>query len=633
MRSALALALTLSAPYAPLAAAESCAKLLPVSFADVEIADGFWRGRLEANRTVSIPHNLKTCEETGRIRNFAQAAGLDRSPFRGHIFHDSDVYKVLEAVAYSLVTHPDEELEDRLEKLIDLVAAAQSPDGYLNTYFTVAAPEKRWTNLPHDHELYCAGHLFEAAVAHYRATGRRKFLDVACRLADHIDRTFGPGKRAGLPGHQEIELALVKLWRATGEKRYLDLARFFVEERGRKTHESFGPYCQDHLPAREQTEPVGHAVRFLYFFSGVADLAALDGDRGYIDAMERLWRNIVERKMYVTGGVGVQGHGEGFAREYFLPNYDAYCETCASIAMAFWNHRLALLHGEGRFADLVERVLYNGALSGVSLRGDRFFYVNPLASRGDHHREPWYDCACCPTNVVRFVAAIGDYVYASLADGSGACVLQYVAGSGIVPLARGKVRLRQETRYPWEGRVRISVEPEGAEEFALCLRIPGWCEGASLAVNGRRLALEPDRGFVTLRRSWARGDAVDLELPMPVRRVESHPKVEEDAGKRAYERGPIVYCLEDCDHACPVDEIAIGEDAALEPVFRPDLLGGVVVLEGRAARVPREAAGGKSESGGEPVQVRFLPYYAWDNREPGRMVVWIPLARGGVESR
>ncbi len=601
-------------------------KLAPVSFSEVKIESEFWSPRLETNRKVSIPHNLDTCESTGRIRNFAQNAGVDKTPFRGHIFHDSDVYKVLEGVAYSLMTHPDKELEARLDKIIDLVARSQQPDGYVNTWFTMKAPEKRWTNLQGDHELYCAGHMFEAAVAHFRATGKRTFLDLACKFADYIDSVFGPEKRHAVPGHEEIELALVKLWRATGEERYLNLARFFVNQHGQSKHrELFGRYCQDHLPIQEQTEPVGHAVRFMYLFSAVADLAALDGNQGHIDAMERLWQNIVKKKMYITGGVGVQHHGEGFAREYYLPNYDAYCETCASIGMAFWNHRLALLHGEGRFADLVERVLYNGALAGVSLEGNKFFYVNPLASRGNHHRQSWYGCACCPTNVVRYVAALGDYVYGSLAEGEGVCLLQYVGGSGLIALREGKVKISQKTRYPWEGKVEIFLEPQGEEEFTLQMRIPGWCEGAKVSLNGTQVDVKPVKGFVSLRRDWKAGDTIHLDFSMPVRQVPSHPEVEENRGRRAIQRGPIVYCLEDCDHSSAVDEIAIPADAPFEPKFEPDLLRGVVVLKGRGVKsglVEDDEGGFKLES--RPVEITAIPYYAWDNRSPGRMVVWVP---------
>lgn len=606
---------------------EPVRQMTPVNFSDVTIQSEFWSPRLESNRKVSIPHNLDTCEETGRIDNFRHVAGVPaKAEFRGHIFHDSDVYKVLEGVAYSLHTHPDPELAARLEEIVKLIAGSQQPDGYVNTWFTQAAPQKRWQNLQGDHELYCAGHMFEAAVAHYYATGQRTFLDVACRFADHIGSVFGPGKRHGIAGHPEIELALVKLWRASGEQRYLDLAKFFVEEHGNSEHRTlYGGYCQDHAPVREQTEPVGHAVRFLYFFSGVADLAAIDGDAGYRQAMQRLWQYIVDKKMYVTGGVGVQNHGEGFAEAYYLPNYDAYCETCASIGMVFWNHRLALLEGDGRYADLVERLLYNGAISGVSLDGAKFFYVNPLASRGGHHRQPWYGCACCPTNVVRFIASLGQYVYGALPGGDGVCVLQYVGGSGVLPLKQGQVRLEQETRYPWDGAVKIKVEPQDAGEFAIRVRIPGWCEGARVALNGQPVTEAPENGFIALRRQWKSGDTITLDLPMPVRQVAADPNVQENVGRLAMLRGPMVYCLEDVDNPCPVDQVSIAAGAEFKTEFRPDLLGGVTVVSvpGRQQGLVENAEGFSVAS--RDVALTAVPYFAWDNREAGNMVVWTPV--------
>jgi DUF1680 family protein len=405
----------------------------------------------------------------------------------------------------------------------------------------------------------------------------------------------------------------------------LNLARFFVEEHGNDKHRQlFGGFCQDHAPVREQTEPVGHAVRFLYFYSAVADLAGIDGDQGYIDTMERLWQYIIDKKMYITGGVGVQHHGEGFARAYYLPNYDAYCETCASIGMVFWNHRLALLHGDGRFADLVEQLLYNGAISGVSLDGSKFFYVNPLASRGNHHRQPWYGCACCPTNVVRFIASLGQYVYGTLPEGDGVCVLQYVGGTGTIPLKTGKVRLVQDTRYPWDGAVKISVEPEGAPEFTLRLRIPGWCEGATVALNGQPVTAAAQNGFVSIRRAWKAGDQIALNFPMPARQVVCDPNVEENKGRRAILRGPVVYCLEDVDNPCRVDQVAIPDKAAFENEFQPDLLGGVTVLKtnGRQQGLIETDQGFQAEDCA--VALTAVPYYAWDNREPGRMVAWLP---------
>ncbi len=575
---------------------------------------------------MSIPHNLDTCEETGRIDNFRHASGATpRGDFRGHIFNDSDVYKVLEGVAYSLHTHPDPEMKARLDEIIDLIAGSQQEDGYLNTWFTVAKPDDRWKNLGSDHELYCAGHMFEAAVAHYYATDDRKFLDVACRFADYIDSVFGEGKRHGIAGHPEIELALVKLWRATGDERYLNLSRFFVEEHGNDKHRKlFGGYAQDHLPVREQTEPVGHAVRFLYFYSGVADLAAIDGDEGYVKTMDRLWDYIVTKKMYVTGGVGVQGHGEGFANAYYLPNHEAYCETCASIGMVFWNHRLALLHGDGKYADLVERLLYNGAISGVSLDGSKFFYVNPLASRGDHHRQPWYGCACCPTNVVRFVASLGQYPYATIGDGEGICVLHYVGGEADIQLHSDNVRVSQETNYPWDGDVKITVAPQRAADFTMRVRIPAWCESPTLSVNGDPVDIRPDRGFVSIRRTWEPGDAIRLNLPMQVRRVPANPNVESQTGRMAVMRGPVVYCLEDVDNPCPVDQVAISAEATFKTDYQDDLLGGVTVLRTQGTRSGIIETDEGLDVAANDVELTMIPYFAWDNREPGNMAVWIP---------
>ncbi len=603
------------------------AKLVPVPFTAVTFTDRFWAPRQEINRTRTLPHNINTCEKTGRLRNFAQAAGLDSSPYTGHYFHDSDVYKVIEGAAYCLATHPDPALDTRLDVIIDHIAKAQQPDGYLNTWFILKEPDRRWTDLPVKHELYCAGHLFEAAVAHYEATGKRKLLEVACRFADHIDGLFGPGKRHAVPGHEEIELALIKLWRATGEERYLRLAQFFVDERGQAdTHKLYGPYCQDHQPIRQQTEAVGHCVRAMYLYSAVADLAALTGDQGYINALEALWQDVVRRKMYVTGGIGVQGHGEGFARPYFLPNYEAYCETCAAIGMVFWNQRLLWLHGEGRFADIVERELYNGMLSGVSLEGTRFFYVNPLASRGDHHRQTWYDCACCPTNVVRVFPVLGGYVYATSEDGKDLWVLQYAANRAQVQLGSEMVAVEQTTDYPWNGRVRIELQPKSEREFILYLRIPGWCEKASISVNGRGVeGLTPEDGFVRLRRKWTTGDVVELDMDMPVRRVQTDVAVEENRGRVALQRGPIVYCFEEADHEVPVSRIVIPDEAEMTPHFEPGLLGGVVVLRGRGmAEVVRQAEDGALTWETQPVPVMAVPYYAWDNRKPGEMVVWVP---------
>ncbi len=603
------------------------AKLVPVKFTDVKIADAFWAPKIEVNRTKSIPHVLEECEKTGRINNFAYIAKESKEPFRGHVFHDSDVVKVLEGMAYSLANHADKELEARLEQIIGWMAKGQLPDGYMNSYFIATDIKKRWTDMHGAHELYCAGHMFEAAVAHYEATGRKTFLDVACKYADHIDSVFGPNKRHEIDGHPESELALIKLWRATGEERYLKLAQFIIEEHGQeKTHKLYGTYCQDHKPIREQDEAVGHCVRAMYFYSGVTDLAMITGDQSYVAALEKLWQDIVTRKMCITGSIGVQGHGEGFAKPYLLPNYEAYCETCAAIGMVFWNHRMMLLKGEGRFADIVERNLYNGVMSAVSLDGMKCFYVNPLASRGNQHRSPWHGCSCCPTNMVRFLPALGQYVYAASAAGDAVYVAQYVAGSGVVALKDGKVKLTQKTRYPWDGGVQIGVEPQGAADFAVCVRIPGWCEGATVKFNGQPIEAKAETGFVAMRRTWKAGDVVELDMPMPIRQVAAAPEVAEDVGRLAIQRGPVVYCLESCDNATTaVGQIAIPKGAKLEAKFKPDLLCGVVVIEGPGAfhAYSLSDAGVIAQSTSE-AQVTAIPYFAWDNREPGVMAVWVP---------
>ncbi len=608
------------------AVAGSHAKLVPVKFTDVKIADPFWAPKIEVNRTKSIPHVLEQCEKTGRINNFAYIAKESKEPFRGHVFHDSDVVKVMEGVAYSLATHPDKELEARLEQIIGWMAKGQLPDGYMNSYFIATDIKKRWTGMQHAHELYCAGHLFEAAVAHYEATGRKTFLDVARKYADHIDSVFGPDKRHEIDGHPESELALIKLWRATGEERYLKLAQFIVEEHGQaKTHKLYGTYCQDHKPIREQDEAVGHCVRAMYFYSGVTDLAMIAGDQGYVAALEKLWQDIVTRKMYITGSIGVQHHGEGFAKPYLLPNYDAYCETCAAIGMVFWNHRMMLLHGEGRFADIVERNLYNGLMSAVSLDGMKCFYVNPLASRGNQHRSPWHGCSCCPTNMVRFLPALGQYIYGASAAGDAVYVAQYVAGSGTVALKDGKVKLTQKTRYPWDGGVQIAVEPQGVADFAVCVRIPDWCEGATVKLNGQAVEAKPEKGFAPLRRTWKAGDVVELDLPMPIRQVASDPNVEENRACLAIQRGPVVYCLEGCDHRASVSQITIPKGANLEARFEADLLGGVVAIKGLSERQGFELKDdGSIVAVSGVMDITAVPYFAWDNREPGEMVVWVP---------
>ncbi len=583
-------------------------KLSAVPFTDVKVQDAFWAPRIQINREKSLPHNFQWCEQTGRFSNFAKAAGLVEGKFEGIYFNDSDVYKVLEGASYSLADHPDPKLEKMVDDVIAKIAAAQFDNGYLNSYYTLVEPDKKWTNCRVMHELYCAGHLIEGAVAHYRATGKRTLLDVAIKFADRIDARFGPDKVYDVPGHEELELALVKLFQVTGDRRYMKLSQFFLDIRGDKSkRELYGEYCQDHLPVRQQSEIVGHAVRAMYLYAGVADVAGYTGDQAYIEAMGRLWESVVMRKMYITGGIGVQHHGEGFSGDYNLPNADAYAETCAAIGLALWAHRLNLMHGDSQYADVLERALYNGILSGIGLDGKHFFYVNPLASSGGHHRQPFFPCACCPSNVVRFVPSLPGYVYAQGKDG--VYVNLYVAGTGKITTPIGtEVTIEQETRYPWDGKVRLVMKMEEPTDFPMWLRIPDWCQGATLAVNGQqRKKLLIRNGYARACRLWKDGDVIELNLPMPVQRIEAHPLVKADTGRVALQRGPIVYCFEGVDNG-RVNNIMLPHDPKFSIEHRDDLLGGVTVIKctNRDAR-----------------ELTAVPYHAWDHRDAGGMIVWV----------
>jgi DUF1680 family protein len=623
----------------------------PVAFTAVQIADGFWLPRMETNRTVTIPFAFKKCEETGRIDNFAKAGGLMPGEFEGRRYNDSDVFKIMEGAAYSLSLHPDPELEHYMDDLIAKVSAAQEDDGYLFTTRTIdpenPAPgsgKERWSNLGSSHELYNVGHMYEAAVAYFLATGKRNFLNVALKNADFIDSVFGLGKRQGFPGHQEIEIGLVKLYRVTGDEKYLKLAKFFLDERGPEHHKKLFPetsefsiydqdwYLQAHLPILEQDEAVGHAVRATYMYSGMADVAALTGDIKYIHAIDRIWKNVVSRKLYVTGGIGSRHDGEAFGEDYDLPNATAYNETCAAIGNVFWNHRLFLLHSDAQYLDVLERTLYNGLLSGISLSGDRFFYPNPLESNGKYEfnqgettRKPWFDCACCPVNVARFLPSFPGYVYASQDDEL--YVNLFVAGKGKVKVGRNLVKVSQETRYPWDGEVRITIHPEQSREFAVYLRIPGWArnepvpsdlysfldvneEQVALKVNAQLIPLELTKGFARIRRRWAEGDEIEIVLPMPVRRVVSHRNVRHNQGMVALQRGPLVYCFEGVDNDGKVLKRILPDDAVFGVEFRPELLGGINVIKVK-----------KPYGSGYLVAV---PYYSWSHRGPGEMAVWLP---------
>jgi hypothetical protein len=637
--------------------------LRPVPFTQVRLTDSFWAPRLETNRMVSVPYALRMNEETGRVDNFRKAARLMTGPHKGRRFNDSDVYKSMEAVPYTLRLHPDAALEKTLDDLIVIIGQAQEPDGYLYTTRTNdpahpapgAGPE-RWSNLRVSHELYNVGHMYEAAVAHFQATGKRTFLAIAEKNAGLLLRTFGtgPGQRRGFPGHQEIEIGLSKLFRTTGNRAYLDLAKFFLDERGHyfggEKHAPDDPfavydsdeYMQNHKPVLEQDEAVGHAVRAMYMYSGMADVAALGGYPEYVAAIDRLWENVAGKKQYLTGGVGARSGSEAFGNAYELPNAEAYTETCAAIGNALWNYRLFLLHGESKYMDVFERVLYNGLLSGVSLSGDRFFYQNPLESAGGYERSPWFEVACCPPNMTRFLPSLPGYVYATKDDT--VFVNLFIEGEGDVAVDGRKVRLAQQTRYPWDGEIKVIVSPARPGEFELALRIPGWAgdeamptdlyrfldasaERPALKVNGEAAALDIRDGYARIRRSWKNGDTVELSLPLPVRRVVAHDSVADDRGRVALQRGPIVFVVEGPDNVAHVFDFFLPDAATLDAEFRPDLLNGVVVITGNAASASKSAAGKTVESG-RPFLA--IPYYAWANRGPGQMLVWLPRTAAAV---
>lgn len=637
-----------------------------------KIKDNFWSKYDALVRDVVIPYQrdalndrVADADPSAAIRNFRIAAGEEEGEFYGMVFQDSDVAKWLEAVAYSLENHPDPELEKEADEVIDLIGRAQQPDGYLNTFYIINGLENRWTNLHECHELYCAGHMIEAAVAYYEATGKRKFLDIVCKFADHIDSVFGPedGKLKGYPGHQEIELALVKLFRVTKDKKYLNLAKFFLDERGKdpyyfdiewekrgKTSHWTGgkgaapskskEYNQAHLPVREQTEAVGHAVRAVYMYTAMADVAMETGDEELLEACRRLWNNIVYKRMYITGAIGSQVHGEAFSFDYDLPNDTVYAETCAAIGLVFFASRMLEAEPKGQYADVMERALYNGVISGMSLDGKSFFYVNPLEVNPEacekngnfRHvkpvRQKWFGCACCPPNVARLLASLGHYIY-GIKDNTVYTHL-YIGSNTEADIDGTKVNISQETNYPWDGKVSITINLDGAKEFGLGLRIPGWCNEAKLSVNGQELDLASAAvdGYAIIKRKWQNGDRVELDLPMEPVRVRSNPLVRANIGKVAIQNGPIVYCLEEVDNGPNLHTVVLPKDSELEVSFREDLLGGVNIITAQGEKAKVETWGSELYKANasfeyQPAKLTFVPYYAWVNRQPGEMTVWI----------
>ena len=615
-------------------------KLHPLPLTSVRIDDPFWSPRLKINREVTIPYVLKKIRETGRLANFLKAAGKMQGEFQGIFFDDSDVHKWLEGAAYSIATHPDTKLEADVDEAAAAIASAQQPDGYLNCYFTIGQQDKRWSNLRYMHELYCAGHFIEAAVAHHQATGKTILLDAARQLADCIGGVFGPGKRRGACGHEEIELALVKLYRATGEKRYLELSQFFIDVRGTEPNfflaeitdpnEKFDvSTMQAHKPVREQAEVVGHAVRAMYLYSGMTDLYAETGDKTLLDTLEKLWASMAFKRMYITGGLGSTARHEGFTSDYDLPN-DAYAETCAAIASVLWNHRMLMLGGEARFADLMELALYNGVIAGVSLAGDTFFYQNPLRSRGGYSRVPWFDCACCPSNVVRLLASLGSYIY-SMSDAA-LWVHLYVGGTAAAAVGGKQVTLTQKTDYPLSGDVKLVVNTASPAEFSLNLRIPGWCGKHKISVNRRPAKATRENGYACIRRTWSDGDTINLSLQMDAMRVEANPHVEADFGKVAIQRGPIIYCLEEADNGRELFAVTLPRKSELKAVHRKGLLGGVKVVEAMADLPDASSWGGNlyrkaRGKAGLKKKIIAVPYCCWANRGAGEMVVWVNSGR------
>jgi len=633
---------------------EPVRRFKPAPWKAVRFTDGFWRVRREVNRSVTIPTEYEQLRKTGRIDAFRLdwRPGMPNPP---HIFWESDVAKWLEAAAYVLGTDPDPGLERQVDELVTLIEGAQQPDGYLNIHFTVVEPDKRWTNLRDWHELYCLGHLIEAAVALKEATGDARLLKVMCRAADHVYERFGPHPDAipGYPGHEEIELALVRLYRATGDRRYLDLSKCFIDRRGTQPNffeqEALArgeppeqaardfSYWQAQLPVREQTEAAGHAVRATYLYCAMADVAAETGDRALLDACLRLWKNVVTRRMYVTGGIGSTASGERFTNDYDLPNDTAYAETCAAIGLILWMHRMLAFRPDARFADILELALYNGALSGVSLDGRRFFYVNPLEVRRreerrsggsdnlSHVRLPWFGCACCPPNIARLIAGLGRFVYS--VSTSDVAVHLYAASDTEIPLRDGRVRILQETDYPWDGRVRLELHCENPMRFGLLLRTPGWAPRFDLSVNGRTERLEPDGGYVRIEREWSGRDEVIIDFEMPVERLWAHPAVRFDCGRTAFRRGPLVYCFEGVDNGNELDRISVPREAEFVAWHDPALLGGVTVLEGEGLRLTDDDWADRlyrpSPPQNRPVRLRAVPYAFWENRALGDMMVWL----------
>ncbi|TSB45988.1 glycoside hydrolase family 127 protein [Alkalicoccobacillus porphyridii] len=628
---------------------------------DVKVTDLFWSRYIDLVKEKVIPYQWEALNDrvegaapSHAIKNFKIAAGEETGEFHGFVFQDSDLAKWIEAVAYILKERPDPELEATCDDVIALVKRAQQPDGYLNTYYTIKEPNKRWTNLRDNHELYVGGHFIEAAVAYFEATGKRQLLDVMCRFADYVDSVFGYGEDQlrGYDGHQEIELALLKLYRVTKEERYLRLSQFFIDIRGEEPHffdqeavnrgekphrwyRNSYSYSQSHKPVREQEVAAGHSVRAVYMYTAMADLANELDDDGLKKTCETLWKNVTEKQMYITAGIGSAEFGESFTSDYDLPNDLAYTETCASIGLVFWAKKMLELEPKGSYADVIERAIYNGTISGIELDGTKFFYVNPLevwpnqaAHRHDYkhvksERQPWFGCACCPPNIARMIASIGQYVY-SVKDQIGFVHL-YIGSQTTLELDEQKVRIQQESEFPWHGSVSFKIDPEHSFSGTLAFRIPGWAHTFNMSINGEELSTQLVDGYAYVTRTWEKADELKLSIPMDVNILHPHPKLRANAGKVALQRGPVVYCLEEVDNSAGLSSLAIKDDQVIEHSFDQSTLGGVVVLKGKARRTENLTNAlyvSNNELVTKEVDFKAIPYYAWANRGIGEMAVW-----------
>ncbi len=640
----------------------------PVSLKNVTILDPFWSECVDLVRNTVIPYQwealndrIPDAEPSYAVRNFKIAAGIEEGEFNGFVFQDTDVAKWLEAVGYSLETHPDPKLEEIADGIINIIEKAQQPDGYLDTYFIIKEPKKRWTNLQECHELYVAGHMMEAAVAYYKSTGKRKLLDIMCRFADNIDSVFGPEpeKLHGYDGHQEIELALVKLYEATGNKKYLRLSKYFIDERGKEpnfltkewekrdgySHWTKGQvpvpdlkYFQAHKPVREQEVAVGHAVRAVYMCTAMADIARETGDKSLLDACKRLWNNMINKQMYIIGGIGSTHHGEAFTFDYDLPNDTMYTESCASIGLIFFAHRMLQMEQHGIYADVMERALYNTVLGGMSRDGRHFFYVNPLEvwpeasekNPGKHHikpvRQKWFGCACCPPNIARLLTSLNQYIYSY--NQNTIYTHLYIGGEAEVEFGNGKIRLKQENRYPWNGNIKLTVVSSSVGDLSLALRIPGWCKNWSASVNGKKVeGTKIENGYVFFKGNWKAGDEIELCMEMPVEVIQANPKVRANAGKVALQRGPLVYCLEEVDNEPILSALSIDTNSALNAEIDESLAEGTIVIRGKAFRTNAHNWGDalyKTYFENErEAEFKAVPYFMWGNREQGEMIVWI----------